>query len=117
MDVTIPGWVFAAVPLGALLVGAAVKAIHFAMKADERYVKRSEFDPRGCPTREECKLRHDQVETELQRRADRSHELANDLQAIRGLFGKLDKRMAVIGAVMNAIAKSQGIDVPPENEQ
>lgn len=96
-----------------LIGNAALALVGWSLKrnADEvsdrlrRLEEAPHFDP------EKCQMRHADVDREIERRSRSHHELANEMQAVKLMLSRLDKRLAVF---MAAIAKDKGLDIPED---
>jgi hypothetical protein len=111
--ISIPGYFVGAVVAVAAVIGATVA---FQRWFDARYVTRREFNPEECPTKEECALRHRNVDEELERRASRTHDLANEMQGVKLMLAKLDKGQAVTNVLLKAMARDRGLEVAVDED-
>jgi hypothetical protein len=111
--ITVPGYLVGAILAAAAIVGAVLGAQRWLKGT---FVTRDEFDPKGCPTKAECSLRHEQVDVELERRASSTHTLANELQGVKLLLAKLDKGQAVANVLLQAMARDRGLEVAVDED-
>lgn len=68
--------------------------------ADDRYLRKDDFDPETFAARAECVLKHSAVERELESRAKLHHELAGVVQRIDHDARKRDERDARVETLL-----------------
>lgn len=104
------------VSIGGVAAGVFVGGVSAILLLYRLFIPRSEFNPQDCAMKATCDLRHKAVDDELDRRSRTHHDLAGEMQKLRFDFAKVDKKLAVVGVLLGAIAKAQNVDIPAADE-